>query len=176
MQVYFVDMSKAFTREDDDVPDVPLASQPPPLPPGAKNYATERGARVLREELTGLLAVERPRVLSIGDATLRAKELYAVDQRMRYLEASLRTAVTVPTPAKPWEVVRFGATVNVREANGRESSYRIVGVDEADFDRGWISWCSPVARALLNARKGQRVRFQTPEGSQQLDIVDIGYE
>jgi transcription elongation factor GreB len=54
--------------------------------------------------------------------------------------------------------------------------YRIVGVDEADFDRGWISWCSPVARALLNARKGQRVRFQAPEGAHELDILEIEYE
>jgi len=168
-------MSKAFTRESDDSPDVPITFQPPPLPPGAKNYVTERGVRVLREELNRLVDVERPRVLAIQDPATRTKELSALDQRIRYFEASLRTAVIVPAPPAPWDVIRFGATVKVRETNG-ESSYRIVGVDETDFDRGWISWCSPVARALLNAHKGQRVRFQTPEGPQQLEIIDILYE
>ena len=168
-------MSKAFTRESDDVPDVAITIQPPPLPPGAKNYVTARGARVLREELNRLVN-ERPRISAIHDSTARTRELHVLEQRTHYLEESLRTAVTVPIPSPPWEVVRFGATVKVREANGRESSYRIVGVDEADFDRGWISWCSPVARALLNARKGQCVRFQTPEGPQQLQIGDISYE
>ena len=169
-------MSKAFTRESDDSPDVPLTLQPPPLPPGAKNYVTERGARALRDELSRLVDLDRPRALAVQDATVRTKELHVVDQRIRYVEESLRTAVFVPVPPAPWDVIRFGATVKVREANGSESSYRIVGVDEADFDRGWISWCSPVARALLNARKGQRVRFQTPEGPQQLEIIDILYE
>ena len=168
-------MSKAFTRESDDSPDVPMTLQPPPLPLGAKNYVTERGARVLREELNRLVDIERSRILAIEDSATRTRELHVLDQRVQYVEQSLATAVIVPAPPAPWDVIRFGATVKVREANG-ESSYRIVGVDETDFDRGWISWCSPVARALLNARKGQRVRFQTPEGPQQLEILDILYE
>ena len=70
----------------------------------------------------------------------------------------------------------FGATVTVRENNGTESVYRIVGVDEADFDRGWISWLSPIARALVNAKVGQRVSFKTPRGFSDLEIVKVSYE
>ena len=174
MREYVAAMSKAFTRESDDASDAPIAMQPPPLPPGAKNYVTERGAHALREELNRLIA-ERPGVLAIADAAVRTRQLQALDQRLFYLEQSLGTAVIVPTPAPPWDVVRFGATVNVRERGGEELTYRVVGVDEADFDQGLISWCSPVARALLNARKGECVRFQTPEGSKQLEVTNITY-
>ena len=64
----------------------------------------------------------------------------------------------------------------VRERNGEAARYRIVGVDETDIDRGWVSWLSPIAKALLNARLGQRVRFRFPSGEAELEIVDIRYE
>ena len=62
-----------------------------------------------------------------------------------------------------------------RDAAGEESTYRIVGVDEADVDRDWVSWVSPIARALLNARLGQRVRFRFPAGEDELEVVRIEY-
>lgn len=64
----------------------------------------------------------------------------------------------------------------MRERNGCESHYRIVGVDEADIDRNWVNWLSPIAKALLNARLGQRVRFKFPSGEEELEIVGITYE
>ena len=66
-------------------------------------------------------------------------------------------------------VVRFGATVVVREESGEESTYRIVGVDETDIDRGWVSWLSPIAKTLMNARPGKRVRFKFPAGEEELE-------
>ena len=169
-------MSKAFTRED-DVPDLPVAAkQPPPLPAGAKNYVTQRGADALRAELARLRDVERPGIVSNADAAGRAEQLRVIDQQIAYLEESLGTAVVVPVPRQPWDVVRFGATATVREGAGQEVKFRIVGVDEADFDRGWISWCAPLARGLIGARLGQRVRVETPEGERELELVGIGYE
>ena len=89
------------------------------------------------------------------------------------LEESLQSAEIVSPPEGPAEVVRFGTTVTVRESDGSEATYRIVGVDEIDIDRGWVSWLSPIAKALLN---GQRVRFKFPSGEETLEIVDIRYE
>jgi transcription elongation factor GreB len=63
----------------------------------------------------------------------------------------------------------------VRETAGEASYYRIVGIDETDVDRGWVSWISPVARALLNARRGERVRLKLPSGEKELEIVEIVY-
>ena len=170
-------MSKAFTRESDDLPDVPVvARQPSPLPPGAKNYVTPDGARRLREELDRLVQVERPRQAASPDNPEAKRQLHVLDQRIYYLQRSLQSAVVVAPPIVPVAGVRFGASVTVRDRTGVESRYRIVGVDETDIDRGWISWLSPIAKALLNARLGERVRFKIPAGQEDLEILSISYE
>ena len=99
-----------------------------------------------------------------------------LDQRISYLQASLQTAVVVAPPILPQARVRFGASVTVRDGSGGVSRYRIVGVDETDIDRGWVSWLSPIAKALLNARLGERVRFELPSGQEELEILNISYE
>ena len=167
-------MSKAFTRESDDSPDPPAPARPlSSLPPGAKNYLTVDGALKLRAELDHLLQIERPQVAALPDPDQARRQLQILDQRIAHLDHSLRSAVVVPPPGTSEDKVRFGATVTVRDRAGSESTYRIVGVDETDVDRGWVSWCSPIARALLNARTGQRVRLRLPAGDQELEILRI---
>jgi transcription elongation factor GreB len=174
-------MSKAFTRESDDAPELPVRPlRVSPLPPGAKNYLTPGGASRLRAELEMLLQKqERPKVVpdfeTVADSDAR-RRLQILDARIAELQRTLHTAVVVPPPEPPHEQVRFGATVLVRDRHGEEARYRIVGVDETDIDRGWVSWLSPIARALLNGRLAQRVRFQFPSGEAELEIVDIRYE
>ena len=168
-------MSKAFTRESDDAPDLPITPRRSSLPPGAKNYLTPEGERQLRDELNRLTQVERPRLASASEDAEAKRLVQGVDQRIADLQQCLQSAVVVPPPAAGEERVRFGATVTVRERSG-EARYRIVGVDEADFDRGWVSWLSPIAKTLLNARLGQKVRFKFPSGEEELEIVGITYE
>lgn len=169
-------MSKAFTKED-DIGEEPVLVKPVSLlPPGAKNLVTPSGQAQLRQELNRLLQVERPPLAGRTDDPDAKRELLALDHRIFYLQTSLAGAEVVPPPPPPHDTVLFGATVTVREQAGEVSTYRIVGVDEADFDRGWISWVSPIARALLNARIGQRVAFNTPRGINELEIVSVRYE
>src|SRR5688572_17473180 len=170
-------MSRAFVRES-DVPQLPeLPPLVSPLPPGARNHLTAGGAQGLRDELSRLRDTERPRLAAAPADDIDAKrELQLLDQRMRYLQESLRTADVVEITPGPTDVVRFGTTVTVREANGPEMRYRIVGVDETDLDRNWVSWLSPIARALMNARAGQRIQFKTPRGMRELEIAGIEYE
>lgn len=170
-------MSKAFTRESDDAPDGSALPRPASaLPPGAKNYLTSNGARRLREELNHLIQEERPRLRASADDGEAKRQLQLLDQRVYQLEQSLSSAVVVPLPAKRDGVVRFGASVTVRGRSGTEDNYRIVGVDEMDIDRGWVSWLSPIAKALLTARLGQRVRFKFPSGEEELEIIRVEYE
>ena len=81
-------------------------------------------------------------------------------------------AGALPTPLFAGAFLRV---VTVREA-GTEARYRIVGVDEVDFDRGWVSWLSPIAKALLNKRIGERVRLRTPGGEKELEILTVAWE
>jgi transcription elongation factor GreB len=170
-------MSKAFLRESDfdDLPDLPpLASL---LPPGSRNHLTPAGARRLRRELEGLVDTSRPPLAAAAPQDPEAKrELQLLDQRIRYLQESLRTAEIMKPPMNDLDTVRFGATVTVRDAAGTESEYRIVGVDETDFDRGRVSWTSPLARALVNNRRGQTISFRSPGGIKDLTIVAVHYD
>ena len=166
-------MSKAFTRDDDGVPDLPLPARPvATLPPGAPNYLTPDGAQRLREQLAAL--IERRRGSASADPEAR-RRLAPLDAQILRLQQSLDSASIVQPPPEPWTDVRVGANVKVRDQHGEEFAYRIVGVDETDLTRDWVSWCSPVARALLNARLGQRVRVQAPAGDLELEILDITY-
>lgn len=165
-------MSKAFIRESDS----PEPEQPPrrqaPLPPGAANYMTPQGADRLREEFSRLRQAERPAAAAGSDPESRAR-LQSIDRRLRELEESLRRLQVVPPPSGEPDTVRFGSVVTVRDAAGEETTFRIVGAEEAEPERNWISWISPAARALLNGRVGQRVTVLRPRGSLVWEIQRI---
>lgn len=159
-------MSKAFTREDDDAPEAPAIARPASaLPPGAANWMTADGWSRSQQELASLYA-QRTSHLAAGTWTR------SMDQRLVDLEFSLSTAEVI-SHDELTELVRFGDVVRVRAEDSTERNFRIVGVDETDLDRGWVSWLSPIARALLGARQGERVTFRFPTGEMKLEIVSI---
>ncbi len=161
-------MSKAFTREDDSRPEQPeIIERAAILPEGARNYLTPGGAERLRAEFDELATTDR--------ASLTESETSRLDQRTIEVQDILQTAEILPPPPEPHDRVRFGATVTVRDRNGEESRYRIVGANETDLDQDWVSWMSPIARVLLNARLGQRVPFKYPSGETELEIIRIEY-
>jgi len=178
-------MSKAFTKED-DAPDPGTPRRiPSALPPGAKNYITPEGAKRLREEMDRLVDKERPEAAAAVTASKTAasaapgpgERLAAIDARIDQLRRSLESAVVVSPPKGDVDIVRFGATASVRyEPGGEITRYRIVGVDEADAARGWISWVSPIAKGLLSARSGDRVTLTLPSGEKEIEVVDVVYE
>lgn len=170
-------MSRAFVRES-DIPTLPdLPPQLSPLPPGAKNYITPGGIALLRAELERLVDRERPALASAPTDDTDAKAaLQTLDQRIRYVQQSLRSAKVVLPRAEDAGTVRFGATVTVRETGAPPIRYRIVGVDETDLERNRISWLSPLARTLQNAKVGDRVVLKAPRGQRELEVLAIEYE
>jgi len=107
------------------------------------------------------------------------KRLREIDRRIRFLVRRLDNAEVVD-PAMPRDEdagsrVYFGATVTVSDARGDERTVSIVGIDEIDTARGYISWISPMARALLKAREGDTVTVRTPAGNEDLEVVDVRY-
>lgn len=168
-------MSKAFVREDEIGLDPVIRRPSSSLAAGEKNYLTPAGAHRLREAVAELKH-ERIALASPPISTDARNELREIDHRLDYLEQSLRSAEIIPVPERPWDVVRFGATVVVRDSDGEESRYHIVGVDEADLLPDSISWRSPVARALLQSRLGERVTVDAPGGRNRLEILSILYD
>lgn len=181
-------MSKAFIREDQHDDDQEQGGAPA-LPPGTRNYITPRGYAALKAELKHLVEVERPGVVNTvawaagngdrsenGDYIYGKKRLREIDRRIRFLIKRLENAHVVdPAQQENTDQVFFGATVTVCDGDGKEQTFQIVGVDEADASQGRISWISPLARALLKAREGDTVRFHSPVGPREVDIVAVRY-
>jgi transcription elongation factor GreB len=185
-------MSKAFTSEETPEDDDELPDDPSPLPAGARNYMTPGGFARLRDELDHLVQKERPELVSVvswaagngdrsenGDYLYGKKRLREIDRRIRFLIRRLDRAEVVDPAVRrddDGERVYFGATVTVADTTGRERTVSIVGIDEIDTARGYISWISPMARALLKAREGDVVTVRTPAGPEDLEVLAVRYE
>ena len=185
-------MSKAFTRENDAPQDDEDDVEVPPLPSGTRNYMTPGGFARLKSELDHLVGRERPELVATvawaasngdrsenGDYIYGKKRLREIDRRIRFLSKRLDQAEVVD-PAAPREPdtaerVFFGATVSIRNQRGDERRLSIVGIDEADTTQGYVSWISPVARALLRAREGDTVSVATPAGIEELEVLEVAY-
>ena len=159
----------------------------------ADRYITPEGLARIRAEYDELFGIERPKVVetvswaaSLGDRSENADYIYGkkrlreIDRRIRFLIRRLDLAEVVDPLARRDEdsvdQVFFGATVTVRGHEGGERTVSIVGVDEIDTARGYISWVSPMARALLKAREGETVLLRTPGGVEELEVVAVKYE
>ena len=183
-------VNKAFVKEstadDDDDGEAPGL---PALPAGARNYMTPAGYRRLREELMGLLDVERPKVVEVvswaasngdrsenGDYLYGKKRLREIDRRIRFLPRRLDIAeVADPSAHHGSDQVFFGATVTYANARGEERTITIKGIDEADSLKGEVSWVAPIARALLKSREGDEVTLPTPGGVEHIEVLAVNY-
>jgi transcription elongation factor GreB len=175
-------MRKGFTRHPkSDAPAVRL-----------KNYITPAGLQRLRDEHKFLLTKERPAVTQVvawaaanGDRSENAdyqygkRRLRQIDSRIRFLSKRIDAAEVVDPEVKRTgqaaERVFFGATVRYT-ARDEEREVRIVGADEVDLHRNYISWVSPLARALMKSKEGDRVTLRAPGGTEQLEILEVRYE
>jgi transcription elongation factor GreB len=181
-------MSKAFVKETEDEADLP--DEAPAIPTGVKNYMTPQGHRDLREELRQLLRIERPKVVETvawaagngdrsenGDYIYGKRRLREIDRRIRFLSKRLESATVVdPALQKNRDQVFFGATVTYVNERGSETTITIVGIDEADFARGQVSWIAPIAGALMKASEGDIVELRTPAGIEQIEVLAINYD
>ena len=161
----------------------------PEKAPSGPIHITAEGAARLRAELQQLWKVERPQVTNAvheaakngdrsenGDYIYGKRRLREIDRRVRFLSKRLEQLRVVEELPKDRESVFFGAWVTLEDEAGKEFCYRIVGQDEFDVGKGWISMNSPMARALLGKRLDDEVRVQTPAGGRELLIARIAYE
>jgi transcription elongation factor GreB len=160
--------------------------------PKLKNYITPAGLQRLKDEHRFLMTRERPAVTKVvawaasnGDRSENADYLYAkrrlrqIDSRIRFLTKRIDAAEVID-PAAPRSGsagmrVFFGATVTYKDAASHEHVVSIVGIDEVDLNRRYISWMSPLARALMKASPGDRVVLRAPTKTEHLEVLDVEY-
>ena len=176
-------MRKGFTRNPR--PDDPATQR--------KNYITPGGLARLKDEHRFLLFRERPAVAEVvawaasnGDRSENAdyqynkRRLRQIDGRIRFLRNRIEAAEVVDpeAPRAGQSAIRafFGATVLYANAAGEERLVSIVGTDEIDLDRNYISWASPLARALMKAAAGDTVILRAPGGTEELSVLDVFYQ
>lgn len=160
-------------------------------PPSEKSspYITAEGHARLKAEFEQLWRLRRPEVVRAlsaaaaeGDRSenaeyqYRKKELREIDARLKYLTRRLEDLKVVEVRPSGAGKVFFGAWVELADGDGEARRYRIVGADEADGPRGWISVDSPVARALLGRAEGELVKVRLPAGEVEYEIVAVRYD
>jgi transcription elongation factor GreB len=151
-------------------------------------YITREGAMRLQKELSDLLWKRRPPVVQdVADAAAQGdrsenaeyiygkKKLREIDRRIHWLTRRLESATVVEPRTDGARVAFFGAYVEVEDENGTRATYRIVGEDEIDLDKGHISWRSPLGRSLLKRREGDAVVLRRPSGEVELTVLSIRY-
>ena len=159
-----------------------------PAAPQSSPYITADGARRLENELKAVwerraeVTQHLAAAAAEGDRSenaeyiYRKQELREIDRRIRYLQKRLPALTVVERFPANRSQVFFGAWVTLEDENGGESTYRIVGADEIDPQRGWISVDSPLARGLLKKAIDEAVTIATPAGAATGFIVDVRYD
>ncbi len=155
-----------------------------------KNYITPQGLATLEAEFNHLVKVERPEVVRVvswaasngdrsenGDYIYGKRRLRQIDARLRFLLQRIDNAFVVdPALQENSEKVFFGAWVTLYHLeNDTEHHYRIVGQDELEPSKGYISWVSPLAKAILGKQIGDNIRVQTPVGEEMYEILAVSY-
>jgi transcription elongation GreA/GreB family factor len=170
-------MSRAFVKEEDNIADeVPERLQSP-----HPNYVTPRGLASLQEQLqqieAALSELGRPVAGAVGeDGKLVDRQQRAVLERnLRYVRERINRAVLIDLDAQPRDHVAFGAIVETIDDDDKSRRFEVVGEDEADPANGRLSWVSPLALALSDARLGEVVTWKRPAGDIDLEIVSISY-
>jgi transcription elongation factor GreB len=152
------------------------------------HYLTREGARRLQDELARLRSVDRPKVVSeVADAAAQGdrsenaeyiygkKKLREIDRRIHFLTKRLETCTVVDPGPHPSGKVFFGAEVEVEDEDGNTACYRVLDEDEIDAQKRWISFRSPLGRALLGKGPGDLVRFRKPSGEVELTVIAVRY-
>lgn len=156
-------MSRGFIKEGDQE-EIPMVPPRAYLPKGMPNYVTKEGLEALKRELQGL-----------EDERIKAGDNYImsnfIDAKMKLLIARINSAVEVDLSKAKKGIVSFGAYVRY---NGR--TVRIVGVDEADFSKGLLSFVSPVAKALVGKKVGDVFEVKVPKGTEIIEIKEVTFE
>lgn len=167
-------MSRGFVKEDDQE-EVPLVPKRASLPDGVTNFVTPFGMKQLLDERQMLLN-ERDS-LNIASENEKRIALNYINAKLQLLNSRIAEAQVVNLNEQSTDEIRFGAMISLKiEGTGKIQSFQIVGVDEAEISKGKISFISPVARALMNKKVGDKVVVKQTGRDIVFEILDINYD
>lgn len=166
-------MSRAFVKElDDEQAEKDVIERPQSEYP---NYITLAGLDKIKNDLEKMKSQYRE--LKSREDELSAKnQIKSLEADIRYLEKRTQCALPIDPKLQSGDEIRFGACVKLIDENGNHHTFRIVGEDEADADRGDISWVSPLARELIGKRAGDTLTWKKPAGDTELEILEFDYK
>lgn len=157
--------------------------------PKRSHLITPDGEQALKDEYDFLWRKERPRVTQevsdaakLGDRSENAEYIYGkkrlrqIDSRLRFLLKRLEAVTLVDRPPADPNKVFFGAWVELEEESGELHHYRIVGADEIDLPRGYISIDAPLARGLLGKELDDEITVNLPKGETTFYINQVAYQ
>ena len=159
-----------------------------PQRPGTK-YIKAEGKKKLKQELNTLWKEERPKVTqsvaeaaALGDRSENAEYIYGkkrlreIDSRVRYLSKRLEEITVVNSKPDDIDKIYFGATVTLEDENSNSAAYRLVGPDEIDPQRGYISIDSPMGKNLLGKTIDSEIELSSPAGEKKFVVMAITYD
>ena len=165
-------MSRAFVKENDlehagiDIPERPLSDEP--------NYVTPKGLNLLNMQIDAL-EIEREALKKKKDDPITLQKIAIIERDMRYYASRIGSAILTVPKEEDHSIVLFGAKVTVEDKEGKLSIYEIVGEDEANIQKGKVSYLSPLAEALIGAKLNDEVTWKKPIGNTYLTIQKIEY-
>ena len=166
-------MSRGFVKEDDQE-EVPMVPQRAYLPPGVSNFVTPAGMDQLLSEKEMLMQEKED--LNITSENEKRIALNYINAKLQLLNNRIAEARVIAPNEQPQDEIRFGAMVTLNtEGSGNIQSFQIVGVDEANIARGKISFISPLAKALINKKTGDKVTLKRDREYIIYEIMDISY-
>jgi len=166
-------MSRGFVKEDDQE-EIPMVAPRADLPAGVTNYVTPAGMDELLAEKQ-MLNDERQN-LKVSNENEKRIAVNFINARLRLLDNRIAEARVVNLKEQPQNEVKFGARVTLKtEATKSIQTFQIVGVDEANVSRGKISFLSPLAKALLNKKIGEKAVLKLAREERVFQILDIAY-
>ena len=164
-------MSRAFVKENDEqgneLPERPQSPYP--------NHITPAGFDALHQQLAALEEAHRRMAEPVGNELIDQDAKHALERDIRYVQDRIARAIVIDPTTQPKDHVAFGATVETEDEEGVRRKFEIVGEDEADAAVGKLSWVSPLARALTDAKQGDSIVWKRPAGDLDLEILSIRY-
>ena len=166
-------MSRGFVKEDDQE-EVPLVPQRAYLPAGVTNFVSPSGMNQLLAEQQ-MLIDEKNDLNNISDDEKRISLNY-INAKLQLLNTRISEAKVINLKEQPQNEIRFGATVTLKTEGGdKNQTFQIVGVDEANISEGKVSFIAPLAKVLINKKRGDKVKLSQAGKDIVFEIIDISY-